>query len=123
MAEEDVNRFLSILNVGFFIVAADFILLTNLWLSMEGRDNFFTDLRALMTNENRMRRIEEKERRGLINIKQDKEGTFRKAFEGVEFYPVPRNCPDQRSDTFPFSSLLDFKLRTLLNYLDIIGRS
>ena len=51
LAEEDVNRILSTLSasVGFFLVAADFILLTNLGLSMEGLGNFFTDLRALMT--------------------------------------------------------------------------
>ena len=51
LAEEDVNRILSTLSasVGFFLVAADFILLTNLGLSMDGLGNFFTDLRALMT--------------------------------------------------------------------------
>ena len=49
MAEEDANRILSTFSVGFFMVAEDFILLTNLGLSMDGLGNFFTDLRALMT--------------------------------------------------------------------------
>ena len=48
LAEEDANRILSTRRVGFFM-AADFILLTNLGLSMDGLGNFFTDLRALMT--------------------------------------------------------------------------
>ena len=71
LAEEDVNRILSTLSasVGFFLVAADFILLTNLGLSIEGLGNFFTDLRALMTKP-REREERKKQEVGLNVIKQ-----------------------------------------------------
>ena len=68
LAEEDANRifFLSTFSVGFFNVADDFILLTNLGLSMEGLGNFFTDLRALMVPRRERQRDEDEKRRLLL---------------------------------------------------------
>ena len=66
LEEEEFNRILSTLSVGFFMDTPDFILLTNLGFSMEGLGNFFTDFRALMTSE-----VDETKRREGGKIERD----------------------------------------------------